>query len=122
NVRRGLCRMHTMRNGFLRPLALKSHSFRFGMARKNGVSDPGAGGNAYWEERGLQAASVRNVERSGIIECLPASERWSGVNAAPLFASAQLVSASPSRYTEPVIYDASLDELLQKVWDGQRIN
>jgi cyclic dehypoxanthinyl futalosine synthase len=22
----------------------------------------------------------------------------------------------------PVIYDASLDELLQKVWDGQRIN
>src|SRR4051812_20653751 len=33
-----------------------------------------------------------------------------------------LVSASPSRYTTPVIYDASLDELLQKVWDGQRIN
>src|SRR4029079_14433145 len=33
-----------------------------------------------------------------------------------------LVSASPPRYTTPVIYDASLDELLQKVWDGQRIN
>jgi len=26
------------------------------------------------------------------------------------------------RYLLPVIYDASLDELLQKVWDGQRIN
>jgi cyclic dehypoxanthinyl futalosine synthase len=28
----------------------------------------------------------------------------------------------PLGYFVPVIYDASLDELLQKVWDGQRIN
>ena len=35
---------------------------------------------------------------------------------------ALLVSPPPSRYTGLVIYDASLDELLQKVWDGQRIN
>ena len=34
----------------------------------------------------------------------------------------QLVSVSPSRYHTPVIHDASLDELLQKVWDGQRIS
>src|SRR3954466_14119588 len=33
-----------------------------------------------------------------------------------------LVSAFSPRYTTPVIYDASLDELLQKVWNGQRIN
>jgi cyclic dehypoxanthinyl futalosine synthase len=33
-----------------------------------------------------------------------------------------LVSAPHFNYFVPVIYDASLDELLQKVWDGQRIN
>jgi cyclic dehypoxanthinyl futalosine synthase len=33
-----------------------------------------------------------------------------------------LVSAPRFNYFAPVIYDASLDELLQKVWDGQRIN
>jgi hypothetical protein len=30
---------------------------------------------------------------------------------------APLVSAFPSRYTTLVIYDASLDELRQKVWN-----
>ena len=40
----------------------------------------------------------------------------------PAFASACFRPQVPPRYTTPVIYDASLDELLQKVWDGQRIN
>jgi cyclic dehypoxanthinyl futalosine synthase len=35
---------------------------------------------------------------------------------------APLVSAPRFNYFIPVIYDASLDELLQKVWDGQRIH
>jgi cyclic dehypoxanthinyl futalosine synthase len=33
-----------------------------------------------------------------------------------------LVSQSDPRYVQRVIYDASLDELLQTVWDGKRIN
>ena len=35
---------------------------------------------------------------------------------------ALLVLGIEFRYFMPVIHDASLDELLQKVWDGQRIN
>ncbi len=34
----------------------------------------------------------------------------------------KLVSRGISIILRDVIYDASLDELLQKVWDGQRIN
>ena len=33
-----------------------------------------------------------------------------------------LVKPTRIRYIPPVIYDASLDDLLQKVWDGHRIN
>src|ERR1017187_3580390 len=36
--------------------------------------------------------------------------------------SLRLVSRRNLRYVRRVIYDASLDELLQRVWDGQRIN
>src|ERR1039458_1048801 len=36
--------------------------------------------------------------------------------------SPRLVSRRNLRYVRRVIYDASLDELLQRVWDGQRIN
>src|ERR1017187_1060475 len=36
--------------------------------------------------------------------------------------SLRLVSRRNLRYVRRVIYDASLDELRQKVWDGQRIN
>src|SRR6266446_3248768 len=35
---------------------------------------------------------------------------------------ALLVLNANFHYVRRVIYDASLDELLQKVWDGQRIN
>src|SRR5580698_7476592 len=33
-----------------------------------------------------------------------------------------LVNQSYISYNSPVIYDASLDDLLQKVWDGGRVN
>lgn len=37
-------------------------------------------------------------------------------------ARASLVSGANVHYVPQVIHDASLDDLLQKVWDGQRIN
>ena len=68
-----------------------------------------------------KAAAAKALGKTEIVREIP-KRWWLGGKIPRCRGEARLVGGKTSANLSAVIYDASLDELLQKVWDGKRIN